>query len=290
MDRRTFLKNTAVLSATGFLPLSAGAQLVPAAFWARKPKKVKEVLTKIGLSTGLILALDAGDGASYGGTGQVWSDVSGQNNNFNRGVGAGADAADPTFIGVADGQSNQYWSFDGADYFSAVGSPTYANSFHKAGALFSFASFIYWPGVDSTQIFGTSRSRSENGALIFVRGSSSALSVAIQHGTGTTTAAEIESAGTVPTNTWVFLAGCFNAAAGAGGSYLMINEAVTVANGTLTSPAVGNPAYSPGVGGVGNVALSPAGTRFGYVCLWNTAVSSVQMTSLYQATRKRYGV
>lgn len=60
-------------------------------------------ITRLNLSSGLKLCLDAGDAASYPGTGQSWLDVSGQANNFFLGANNTVTTDDPSFSGTPGG-------------------------------------------------------------------------------------------------------------------------------------------------------------------------------------------
>lgn len=63
------------------------------------------------------LHLDAGDSASYGGSGQTWSDLTANGFDFFVGETVGAEANDPTFNGVAGAKSSaEYFSYDGGDW------------------------------------------------------------------------------------------------------------------------------------------------------------------------------
>ena len=82
------------------------------------------------------MLLDAGDLASYA-TGQVWADVSGAANNYNRGITSGAEASDPTFAGIAGDLSNrEYFSFDGGDYLTPAAAPTFGATWHRSVMIF----------------------------------------------------------------------------------------------------------------------------------------------------------
>lgn len=70
-----------------------------------------------GLSVSLLSVLDAADTRSTDGTSQTWTDIVGTAN-WQRGTGAGADAADPTFTGTAGtADEGTYWALDGGDLF-----------------------------------------------------------------------------------------------------------------------------------------------------------------------------
>ncbi len=69
------------------------------------------------VTDGLALHLDAGDAASYGGSGQTVTDLSGAGNDFYLGSTSGVESVDPAFNGVAGAKSgSEYFSTDGGDH------------------------------------------------------------------------------------------------------------------------------------------------------------------------------
>jgi len=108
----------------------------------KKPTNVTliDAITTAGLTSGLQLALDAGDTNSYSGSGQSWLDTSGNGYDFFRGITGGANSDDPTFNGTSGGISiNEYWSFDGDDFFIYdSANETWMNNLHKNNAQWSW--------------------------------------------------------------------------------------------------------------------------------------------------------
>ena len=81
----------------------------------------------------LVCHLDAGDADSYSGSGQIWSDLSVEGNDFYLGATSSSQASDPTFNGAAGGESSgEYFSLDGGDWFTVVSDPS-GNIFRKLG-------------------------------------------------------------------------------------------------------------------------------------------------------------
>lgn len=88
-------------------------------------KSLMGLIGAAGLTSGLVYCLDAGDPSSYGGTGQDWSDLSGNGRTYQRGATSAVEGSDPIFNGVAGSlDETNYWSFDGGDSFTPVTSPT----------------------------------------------------------------------------------------------------------------------------------------------------------------------
>jgi hypothetical protein len=132
---------------------------------SRNKYSLKNVITELGLTTNLVLCLDVGDEKSYNG-GTQWIDTSGGGYNFNRGTTNGSDGADPTFNGsIGNLGSSEYWSFDGADYFTlGQTNPTWVNNLHKSNQYTSFLAIFncnFTPGERKT-IFASDRFNLDN--------------------------------------------------------------------------------------------------------------------------------
>lgn len=104
------------------------------------------ILSDLGLLTSLVLCLDASDPASYPGTGQVWSDVSGQGNHYLFGATSGAEASDPTF--VSSGMQS-YMSLDGGDYFIPSAAVTFDDDWHKNNGVLTMGWVYQVPNANS---------------------------------------------------------------------------------------------------------------------------------------------
>lgn len=137
------------------------------------PKTILEMITASGLTANLALCLDAGDINSYDGTSQTWTDVSGNTQNFFRGSTSAVEASDPTFNGVAGGKSeNEYFSVDGGDYFKQTHSLTFAETWHKNNAAFTFGFIMYAGAADIDAaglqpIFSSARGNLEYGLQFY---------------------------------------------------------------------------------------------------------------------------
>lgn len=111
-------------------------------FGAGGSNTVMSILRRLNMTTGLVLCLDAGDSGSYTGTGQTWSDVSGQGNHYQFGATSGSDTTDPTYVGAG---LLSYMTFDGGDYFVPSGTPTFDDDWHKNNGLFSLMAVVEVP-------------------------------------------------------------------------------------------------------------------------------------------------
>ena len=109
-----------------------------------------DAIDEASATTNLKLVLDAGDSASYGGSGTTWADVSGNSTDFDFGDGAGDTDTYPTFTGTS-GDLTNYMSFDNdpAEWFrvdsASPAAPAWANTLHKDGAIFTCCMWCYVP-------------------------------------------------------------------------------------------------------------------------------------------------
>lgn len=78
--------------------------------------------------SGLILHLDARDATSYGGTGQTWTDISGNGDDYWLGIdGTTEPSNDPTFSGSAGDSAARFVMTNGNEFTQKVESDTYKN-------------------------------------------------------------------------------------------------------------------------------------------------------------------
>ena len=121
--------------------------------WFAAPSQtltLDDAITEASATTNLKLVLDAGDSASYGGSGITWSDVSGEGTDFDFGDGAGDTDTYPTFNGTS-GDLTNYMSFDNdpAEWFrvdsAGPTAPAWANTLHKDGAIYTACMWCYVP-------------------------------------------------------------------------------------------------------------------------------------------------
>lgn len=247
-------------------------------------------ITKLGLRSSLQLCLDAGDSASYA-SGQTWADVSGNGNDFYRGLTSGADATDPTFNGTA-GQNTiaEYWSFDGGDYFSIVSgaNPTWVNDFFKNNGVGTLMTLAYINTSAALQDFagctGASGGFWEFGVnadnTTFLATYNDAASIQI----ATTTT------GTISEDAWHFIAHSFDEGAN---SHAMKMDATNETSAD-TSPSPGTTNSSAtitiGKGGSGVTKNIEAGGRMNAMVIWNRKMSPTELDTIYQYIRNKYGI
>lgn len=129
-----------------------------------------DIISYLGMSTGLLLCLDAGDAASYGGTGHTWTDVSGNGNDFLK------STSGVTFTGTAG-------SLGSGCYFSNIdstGSGHYIynftsgdfDGFHKSGGKCTIAMIARHQFATGAQCFWYNGidgdARNDDGVTLYV--------------------------------------------------------------------------------------------------------------------------
>lgn len=253
-------------------------------------QNLKQIITALGLTSGLEVCLDAGEGDSYT-SGSKWLDLSGNGEDFYRGTSSAGDAAEPTFNGVADALSaSNYWSFDGGDYFLYdAANETWMESMHKDNATFSWAIWWYPVITGSAQALFSTFTAATSIGFSFQLGSSGTYLTQVGNGTGSF-AFNSGGQGTPVDQTWSFI----------GGS---VNEATPlrryVANGSVVSESTGwsSPSASAAtnpfkIGILGNAGTAPIanGGRVACAAFWSTDIGDAALRNIWAATRGRFGV
>jgi hypothetical protein len=261
-------------------------------------------LTDEKLLTNLKLCLDAGDSASYSGTGQSWLDTSGNGHDFFRGTTSGSQASDPTFNGTAGARTAaNYWLFDGGDIFTYyTTNETWMQNLHKNNAAFSFAAWMY--AVDSAinhGVFATAQDdTTETGVVAYLNDNGTNLNINfIVRNAGAAvlsvgTLGEV-GGGALTSGAWNYVSMSLNEATGAGGILWNCNGTAIaeVEDSTYSSPATGSASQTMTLGTGGGSAGSPmpSGSRYAMLAMWEgTALTAQQLDNIFQVTRGRFGV
>jgi hypothetical protein len=244
-----------------------------------------KALAMLGLSG--VLVLDAGDAASYDGSAQQWNDLSGGGNHFNRGSTNGADATDPTFVGTAGRLSQgEYFSFDGGDFLTPVGAPTFDDAWHLDNATVSMVALFFHASAGTKGIFGNSDSSTAQGIRFGVTANGQFL---CKNGSGTAT--NMASVGLVGVGEWNFIGCSVNEAAGANGSVLRVNSRVNLRDGTYATPGVGVANSAPQIGARGGTSVTNillAGDRVAIFVAASVAWSRGQMAAFHSLMKGRF--
>lgn len=255
-----------------------------------KGESLYSILTRLSLTTGLTLCLDAADIASYNGTSQVWSDRSGGGYDFNRGTTSGAEGSDPTFNGNAGGLSaNEYFSFDGGDVFSYDTTvETWMTGLHADNAIFTILAAFYSPSAGAKYILDTCATTAKNG--ITVGGLvGDQFWIGVGNAAGSHAAASVQSTATMNDSAWNFVSVAQDESSATGMDMNINGTSETGKNGTYTSPSAtaAAPMY---LGGTVVGAFTGSGTRLGCLAIWSaTKLSTTNTGDIYNALKARYG-
>lgn len=251
-----------------------------------------EVLNALGLQSGLQLCLDAGDAASYDGSSQTWTDRSGNGYSFYRGSGSGADAADPTFNGTSGNQTaSEYFSFDGADLFTLnQANPSWVNNAHKNSAQLTIAAWVWINTTNNYNGIIGDVGTSGGGWNIAVNPNSTFGFASVRDdGNASMT---LTSSAVITEDAWQFLLVSFDEQAGTG--FLRLNGTNENKTATMVSPSSNNSdtELRIGCGGLPSAGFDEieSGGRVATVAAWSRVFTSDEATSLFEATRTKFGV
>lgn len=252
-------------------------------------------LQDLGVATNLELCLDAGDYASYPGSGYQLLDTSGNDYDFNFGADGGPDTDNPTFNGTAGALTrNEYLSFDGGDFLTgASANPTWIENLHKDGAAFTFVMWKYATSASGWS-FGTgANTTSKVGvALAVSEASGGSITLNVSNGSGSGYAAQLgtTSPTTAALNQWVMWAVSFDEAAGIR-LWRVNGEAGGDGSITYSSPSAAAATHTMQIGTRGDsLAPLPAGSRMAQFMGWSRALSAAELSDIYTKTRTRFGV
>lgn len=261
-------------------------------------------IVSAGLTTGLQVCLDAGALASYPGSGQIWSDLSGNGFDFLLGADNSATATDPTWnAGGTAGAltSSEYFSLDGGDYFTLDESanPAAFETLHKDNAVLSWLAAVYTPGTwgANDALFGMQGGAAVNNVGFSCICATGAGKLGAFVGRGGAGALSIYPDAAITTGAWRILGGSINEPAGAGGgffydtgSYNQVSAADTF-NATYSSPSSSSATYKMQICAAGNGGNPIAnGARIACFALWTTALTKANLDTIKALIGPRFGV
>lgn len=247
-------------------------------------------ITDVGALSGLVLCLDAGDIASYDGTSQQWTDVSGAGNHYNRGATSGAEASDPTFNGTAGAKrATEFFSYDGGDYNAPVAAPTFGGNFHQDNALFTCLAVVAYGSIGTLwRIWATMNATSGTGAAMSINASGSPQ---IQVRNAGATVRDMGSAVGVLKAGLNYILFSVKEAGGANASFVMLNSKPLFLDATYTSPAAGAAVGNFTVMGSpnGTLSLPVAGSQLAAMAVWSGVALPLGVAyAIYRGLRNRY--
>jgi hypothetical protein len=261
-----------------------------------------DAISSLSLTSSLQLCLDAGDASSYT-SGQTWSDVSGNSNHFYRGSGSGSESNDPTFNGVAGRQSSsEYFSSDGNDAFWNTAKHSFPANWHKDGATYTVAGWIYIASGSTEPLFIVCNFYGNNqvGTNALVDPGTGKVGVQMSRGGAQPIQVFSSSAsGYVPTGQWVFVAASF--AEGTGTSFVCLNSTQhLMSSDSYVSPSSSAPNFGMAIWSTPNSTgtgvdtdtnyLPDNGSRIAELSVWNRALSQSEVDSLYNARKGKFGL
>lgn len=256
------------------------------------------------VTSGLVCYLDAGDGRSFaGGSAQKWrnmttspADGSSQNAyDFFLGASSSSESTDPTFVGVSGGRSaNDYFSFDGGDYFTLAGGHTsFVNSLHKDGAKFTLVCVVRTPSSFGGSVYG---------ARLFSTGTNYGFDLMWLKNTGKIRIAAYGSSfskdsdvALSPSTTYFLAVSLDETASGylyLNGRYAQVGGADTF-SAAYSSPTTTDPDGTLRIGNAGVVhseVYVENSTRIHLLQLYNRALSKSELDQNFAALRGRFGI
>lgn len=252
-----------------------------------------DIISRLGLGFASRLFLDAGDIASYPGSGGKWLDEGGGGYDFFQGTTTAVQATDPTFNGTPGNLSaNEFWSFDGGDHFRYdVAQESWMHALHKNSALWTMIAVIRpGPFTDNQNIVANCGTASTSGpGLMWFIGGGGTLNLRITTG-ASGGENDFFSSLTVSNTDWNFVATSVDEAN---------NSCLHFVNGnaqqmacTLVSPSAAN---NPNTFNIGS-NQTPAdfftnGGRIAMIAAWQAvALNRGELTALFNAIRGRYGI
>ena len=247
-----------------------------------------QAITAAGLTTNLQVCLDAGDPASYPGSGTKWLDVSG--NGYDFFLGTDGTTSAPTFVGVG---RQSYWSFNGSTFFRYdTTNETWMQNLHKNNAIYSCVAFSYTIAGFNI-IYGDMQDNQANIGADFYSGTRPAIGVV--RGGGNALAVSGDTS--LTSGAWHMLGCSLNEATGSGGGFFYSDGAYNQVsssdtfNSTYTSPSASNATYTFEIGGWGNGGGSGNGGRMSCVAIWGgTAITKANMDTLWASMRSRFSL
>lgn len=259
-----------------------------------------EAITNAGLTTNLEFCLDAGDLNSYNGSSQTWTDVSGNSNDFWRGTSGSPNVAEPTFNGTAGGlTSNEYWSFDGADWFRKVtANGTNIDSLHKQNADQTVLVWLQRPVVASpgAYVLGTHAGPAQNDGWNFNSNNVGNL-VCFSGANGATITLNRTSVDIVPNETPIMIGVSYNEASGGSfffhnDSFIQVSGASDTFNDAYTATSTNPATAKMEIGGSGDGAGThfDSGYRVYMIALFMESLTKSETDVIYNTTKGRFNL
>lgn len=272
-------------------PLSRIGAFYPETYVA---ESLMSTLTTLGLTTGLKLCLDAGEGDSYDGSSQSWLDLSGNGCDFFRGTTSGAQASDPTFNGVADTLSSaEFFSHDGGDFFRYdTTNEAWMNNLHKAAIKATLLAVVK-PSALFKRIFGTRGAATNTGFFYSVTPGTGQQSIFVRNaGVNVLSSTFTASPNPSAADAWGVFAVSIQEGVASSSFFFSNGVASTPATLTYTLPASGDASFTAEIGTEGNAVFPfETGTSIAMFAAWEgTALTAWQLEQIYNKVRRRFAI
>ena len=254
-----------------------------------------DIVTDLGLTSGLNFVLDFADPRSYDGSSQSITDATGNGNTFYRGATSSAEASDPTFNGsIGNPTESTYMSFDGGDFLTENGSLTFAQDWHKNNAAFTIVALFYTPiaKAAASALFATrdDNTSSDAGINVYITGTGK---IRLRRSTSTTTTQLTNTS--VPTVAvgWNFVAAGFDEATTT--LRARINGSTEDVTGLTASTDTDPNTFEYTIGaefdsgaGAGNYdSFFQSGERLACIAGWSSFLSDANLALIYNRLKNR---
>jgi len=257
-----------------------------------EPLSFQEMIFELGLSSGLLVVLDAGDLSSYPG-GVTWLNTVTGGPNFDRGADAAAGTDDPTFVGTVGARtSSEYFNFDGDDWFQASATGWGDQGFYTSSGAVTIAAMVFSPSAAVFRIF--SNCRCSTGGITTTGAAYSRLASGFtawyQEGdtnTGYSTTGTIQ----YPVNEWAFSAVSVSAVGGTSDIIEATNRAFETYADETENYGTNAPDRRAAIGADGEASggLAADNSRIALVAIWSRALSQAELGLLYDKIKlERY--
>lgn len=252
-----------------------------------------QMIQAIGATASLDFCLDAADINSYDGSGQTWTDLTGNGNSFYRGSNNTAQASDPTFNGVAGALSeDEYFSFDGGDWFTETTGHTFAEAWHKDNAAFTIVAVIYRVDADDDiKVFRNVASTSAPGTSFNINAGRPHLEIS-KSASGDALDIELsvdDLPEAIPNNAAFMYAVALNEATGTNGVTIRWNEAEITDTSTYNSPSSTDSTFAYEFGRSGSShEENSSGARLYCIAGWSRKLTDTELDNLYAQLQNRY--
>ena len=261
----------------------AGISVLPLLMGASEPRDFAGILKFLGLFSDAEIVLDAGDAASYPGTGGTWSDVSGNGYLFTRTSSLGV-----VFNGVAGGLTDsEYFSFNGSSYWTSSARTDWTNGLHKNNAAWSAVCWLRTPSSTPTSRTGIIGTYGSPGGDFEIN--DRAPKIHVRSGGGNINTEQSNMI--VANSTWQMLSMAIDEAVGAGGLTFGLNDNFTSHTSTYSSPSSSASENTLKIADTGNGSSNFFnGGRMAMIAAFNRRLSQAELTAVYEATKKRFNL